>query len=84
MILKKLALAIFTILLTSGCQTRINIVKACGIGEQYDDINLNLSADSHIEDYQAALVVRKHEIKKLNRDAVQDAVCVNEIQRYLK
>ncbi len=75
---------IFLISLISGCQTRINITKACGIGDQYDDIDLGLSAESEIEDYQAALVIRKHEIKKLNRDAVQDAICVNEIQRYLK
>ena len=84
MILKKLALTIFLILSISACQTKINIVKACGIGNQYDDINLGLSSASLIDDYQAALVVRKHEINKLNERASEQAICANEIQRYLK
>lgn len=84
MILKKLALTIFLILSISACQTRINIDKACGIGRQYDDINLGLGPDSNIEDYQGALVIRKHEIKMLNRESLHKAACVNEIQRYLK
>lgn len=84
MILKKLVLTIFLILSISACQTRINIVRACGIGDQYEDIHLGLSRQSTINDYQSALVIRKNEIKKLNRDSAQEAVCVNEIQRYLK
>jgi hypothetical protein len=83
-ILKKLALMISMILSISACQTKINIVKACGIGNQYDDIHLGLSSASLIDDYQAALVVRKHEINKLNERALEQAVCANEIQRYLK
>lgn len=84
MILKKLVPMIFLILSISACQTKINIVKACGIGNQYDDINLGLSSESLIDDYQAALVVRKHEIIKLNERALEKAICANEIQRYLK
>tara|TARA_R110000850_G_scaffold254205_1_gene379524 strand:- start:56 stop:277 length:222 start_codon:yes stop_codon:yes gene_type:complete len=72
------------ILSISACQTKINIVKACGIGNQYDDNNLGLSSASLIDDYQAALVVRKHEINKLNERASEQAICANEIQRYLK
>lgn len=84
MILKKLAPMIFLMLSISACQTKINIVKACGIGNQYDDINLGLSSESIVDDYQAALVVRKHEINKLNERALEQAVCADEIQRYLK
>ena len=84
MILKKLALMISMILSISACQTKINIVKACGIGNQYDDIHLGLSSNSSLEDHQAGLVIRKHEINKLNERALEQAVCSNEIQRYLK
>ena len=86
MIWKKSALMIFLILSISGCQhgVKVNIAKACNIGGQYDDINLGLSRESDIEAYQAALVIRKNEIKWINRAALQEAVCVNEIQKGLK
>ena len=84
MILRKSGLMIFLILLISGCQTKINIVKACGIGNQYDDIYLALNSESKVVDYQKALVIRKHEISRLNERALEQKACANEIQRYLK
>lgn len=84
MILKKLGLTIFLTLSISACQTKVDIVKACGLGNQYAPVNLGLNSDSEIEDYQSGLVIRKHELKMNNRRSEQEADCVKEIQRYMK
>lgn len=82
--LKKLALMTFLTLSISACQTRIDIVEACGIGTQYEPIKLNLNSNSDAKEYQGALVYRKEEINRLNRKSKQEEICVKSIQRYRK
>ena len=83
MMLKKLALMISMILLTS-CATKISIVKACGLGSEYERLHLGLDENSKIPDYQVGLVIRKSEINMLNRRAKNEASCVEEIQKHIK
>lgn len=73
---------IFLTLLISGCAgKKFSVSQACSISPSQAMIKLGLNIDSTIEDYQAALITRKAEIKLRDRDIARIKDCVNELTR---
>ena len=81
MILKKLAVMIFLISLTSCSWKTYSVQQACRIAPSQNIVLLTLNKESSKEDYQSALVIRKREILLLHKDINRINNCVTELTK---